>query len=138
MNYDAFSDNEKQQLETLCNFFCGLHSLVNLAGVAQSSALQVETALFNGRGPIHGGDFLKDTEPGSYRLIRTASKAFASGRGTDEQSGCQGPFRAFIGDFLKEKIYILFHLNLIEGHVLMYSSKMLVLFIFYTRNLHYS
>jgi E1A/CREB-binding protein len=67
LNYDTLSDNEKQQLETLCNFFCGLHSLVNLAGVAQSSALQVETALFNGRGPIHGGDFLKDTEPGSCR-----------------------------------------------------------------------
>jgi hypothetical protein len=65
--YDTLSDNETQQLETLCNFFCGLHSLVNLAGVAQSSALQVETALFNGRGPIHGGDFLKDTEPGSCR-----------------------------------------------------------------------
>lgn len=137
LNYDTLSDNKKQQLETLCNFFSGLHSLVNLAGVAQSSALQVETALFNGRGPIHGGDFLKDTEPGLCRLIRTACNAFASSRGADEKSGCQGPFRAFIGDFLKDNNIHSLPLKPYRGarfNVLFENASTVY---FYTRNIHY-
>jgi len=63
--YNTFSNDEKRTLGNFMYFFCGLHSLVNLASAAQSSTLQLETALFNGRGPIHGGDFLKETEPGA-------------------------------------------------------------------------
>ena len=44
----------------------------------------------------------KIKEPGTCRLIRTASKAFAAGTGGDEKSGCQGPFRTYVQDFLKK------------------------------------
>ncbi|CAG2192717.1 unnamed protein product [Mytilus edulis] len=102
-NFDQFSDQEKRSVENLCNFFCGLHSLVNFAVAAQSSITEVEKGIFNGPGPIFDKSFLKECEPGTCRLVRTASKAFASGSGADEKSGCQGPFREYIKDFLKEK-----------------------------------
>lgn len=37
--------------------FCGLHTLVNLAAAAQTSILEVEKALRNGKGPIFERDF---------------------------------------------------------------------------------
>lgn len=35
-------------------------------------------------------------------MIRTASKAFATGVGADEKSGCQGPFREYVKDILSD------------------------------------
>jgi len=101
-NFDTFSEQEKSSVENLCNFFCGLHSLVNFAVAAQSSITEVEKGIFNGAAPIFDKTFLKESEPGTCRLVRTASKAFSSGSAADEKSGCQGPFREFIKDFLKE------------------------------------
>lgn len=44
----------------------------------------------------------KDTDPGSIRLVRTASKAFGEGSGGDEKSGCRGKFKLFVKEFLTE------------------------------------
>ena len=51
-NFDTFSEHEKSSVENLCNFFCGLHSLVNFAVAAQSSITEVEKCIFNGAAPI--------------------------------------------------------------------------------------
>jgi len=101
-NYESFDDVEKQSLETMCNFFCGLHALVNFADTAQTSIKEVEKVLFDGNSPIYDRDFFKDSEPGTCRLVRTASKAFGSGPGGDEKSGCQGPFKVFVQEILKD------------------------------------
>jgi len=101
-NYDTFSKAECESLETMSNFFCGLHALVNFADGTQTAIKEVENGYFDGKGPIFDQRFLKESEPGTCRLIRTASKAFGSGSGGDEKSGCQGSFKIFVKDFLRE------------------------------------
>ena len=44
----------------------------------------------------------KDTNPCSIRLVRTASKAFGEGSGSDDKSGCQGYFKLFVKEFLTQ------------------------------------
>ena len=95
-NYDTFSKAECESLETMSNFFCGLHALVNFADGTQTAIKEVENGYFDGKGPIFYQRFLKESEPGTCRLIRTASKAFGSGSGGDEKSGCQGSFKIFV------------------------------------------
>ena len=100
-HYDEFSPAERASLETLCNFFCGLHALVNFATATQAAVTEAEKGLFDGEPPIFQSSFRKVSEPGSCRLVRTASKAFAAGG--DDKSGCFGPFRRYVTPFLKQK-----------------------------------
>ena len=97
-NYHELTDEEKHSIETLCNFFCGLHALVNFAETARSCLKEIETGIFD-EIPISDKSY-KDNDPGSIRLVRTASKAFGEGSGGDEKSGCQGPFKTFVKEFL--------------------------------------
>ena len=46
-HYDEFSPAEKSSLETLCNFFCGLHTLVNFATATQAAVAEAEKRLFD-------------------------------------------------------------------------------------------
>jgi hypothetical protein len=52
--------------------------------------------------PTHYDGSYKDTDPGSIRLVRTASKAFGEGSGGDDKSGCQGNFKLFVKEFLTQ------------------------------------
>ena len=98
-NYNTFTEAEKIPLESMCNFFCGLHALVNFADTAKTCIKEVETGIFENAIPSFETT-LKDNDPGTCRLIRTASKAFGEGSGADEKSGCQGTFKLFAKDFL--------------------------------------
>lgn len=100
-NYDDFSEAEKSSLEYMCNFFCGLHALVNFAEASKSSIKETEVNMFNGDIPCYNKT-CNGSDPGVCRLVRTASKAFGVGSGGDEKSGCQGQFRTFASDFLRE------------------------------------
>ena len=101
-NCHSFSEAERNSLETICNYFCGLYALVNFADATQTAIKEVEKGFFVGKGLILDQNFHKESEPGTCRLIRTASKAFGSGSGVDEKYGCQGQFKVFIKDFLKQ------------------------------------
>ena len=100
-NYNTFTEAEKVPLETMCNFFCGLHALVNFAETARTCVKEVETGLFENVTPCFDKTY-KDNDPGTCRLIRTASKAFGEGSGGDEKSGCHGTFKVFSKDFLNQ------------------------------------
>ncbi|WAR31188.1 hypothetical protein MAR_033730 [Mya arenaria] len=102
-NYDQFSNEERSSLENLNNFFCGLHALVNYAETSQKCMSEVEKEIYDDAPPITDSSFRQQNEPGTCRLVRTASKAFGEGSGGDQKSGCQGPFQTFVEDFLKEK-----------------------------------
>ena len=80
---------EQQGCERIHNFYCALHTYVQIAEVSDASMNAVKTY------QVKGGQIVKSNESGTVRLIRTASKAFA--KGGDEKSGC---FRDF-SDFLK-------------------------------------
>ena len=101
-NYETFTQDEKDSIESLSNYFCGLHALVNYAETTQRCLLEVENNLFYNDGPIYDKSFKQSNEPGTCILVRVASKAFGEGSGGDEKSGCQGPFRTYVNDFLHE------------------------------------
>ena len=99
-NYDSLSDTEKLSLGKLCNFFCGLHALVHLAEVASASLLETQKGFFekDDTPPILDKTFLKQSEPGATRLIRTTCKAVAYGG--DEKSGCHASFTSYVKPML--------------------------------------
>ena len=103
-NYHTFTEEEKASLESLSNFFCVLHALVNFADAAQKSIKEVENIIFDGNIPAFDNvnTFTKGTELGTCRLTRTATKAFEEGSRGDEKSGCQGNFRAYVREFLRQ------------------------------------
>jgi len=102
-SYDTFTLEEKTHIESLNNYFCGLHALVNYAEASQKCLLEIENKVFDNNSPIFDNNFKNTNEPGTCRLVRTASKAFGEGNGGDEKSGCQGPFKIFVKDFLSDK-----------------------------------
>ena len=93
-------EKEQYSLYRLCNFFCGLHLLVHLAEAASAALIVHEKGVFGTDVPIHDKSFLKSNEPGSARLIRTASKAFA--RGGDDKNGIHQQFKSYINNFLQQ------------------------------------
>ena len=78
------TDEEKEQLTRMNNFFCGLHFLVGLADSAEEALKQWEAQCL--------GEFV--TSSGTQRLVRTACKAFHH-RGS-QQSGCSASFRTYL------------------------------------------
>ncbi len=99
-NYGDLLPEERLAAGKLCNFFCGLHALVHLADVASSSLLQTQAGFFD-EAPIHDRSFLRASEPGTTRLIRTTCKSIA--QGGDEKSGCHGSFLEYFRQTLKER-----------------------------------
>ncbi|XP_033731138.1 uncharacterized protein LOC117320739 [Pecten maximus] len=99
-DWNDLDEEDRNVLSRLNNFFCGLHSLVHIAEVANQSILEVEKTNFNEDVPIFNKKFQKSLESGTLRLIRTCCKAFSYNG--DAKSGCHGPFMTYIKDFLKE------------------------------------
>ena len=72
---------------------------MNFADTAQK---EVEITTFDGNSPTSDTTFRNENKPGSYRLVRTAAKAFGEGSNGDEKSGCQGNFKTFASGFLTQ------------------------------------
>ena len=99
-NWSSMSNEDQTAVSQLMNFFCGLHSLVHFAEAAPKALIQTENASFDEKAPILDKRFLKSSESGTLRLVRTASKALA--RGADEKSGKYMEFKLYLSEFLKE------------------------------------
>ena len=99
-NWASLTESEKNSLEKMSNFFCGLHSLVNLATTCQAALVETEKGLFGDDSPIFDKSFAHEKEAGTTRFIRTACKAFAMG--ADDKSGCFGAFNLHMKPVLKE------------------------------------
>lgn len=133
-NYNQLDEASKHSVNTLMNFFCGLHSLVHFAETSNKAIDEVEKEICNGNPPIDDQSFRKWGESGAARLIGTACKSFA--RGADEKSGCHNQFLTYLGTFMREhhmrclklvpyrghRFNILFH-N--AGQVFMLHSEMI-------------
>ena len=98
--WNDLSDDVKAQLTRLNHFFCGLHGLVHMAEIANTSLIEVERNYFDGDVPIENPHFRRATESGICRLIRTACQAFAYGG--DQKNGCHGRFVIYLADYLKQ------------------------------------
>lgn len=83
-NWSNMTDEEKEQLTRMNNFFCGLHFLVGLADSAEEALKQWEAQCL--------GELV--TSSGTQRLVRTACKAFHH-RGS-QQCGCSASFRTYL------------------------------------------
>lgn len=99
-NWSSMSNEDQTAVSQLMNFFCGLHSLVHFAEAASRALIHTENASFDEKAPILDKRFLKSSESGTLRLVRTASKALA--RGADEKSGKYMEFKLYLSEFLKE------------------------------------
>ncbi|XP_060574411.1 uncharacterized protein LOC132732081 [Ruditapes philippinarum] len=111
--WDGLSENEKNSMSRLMNFFCSLHVLVHLAEGAEKALLETDKLLFE-EAPIYDTSFKKPSESGTTRLIRCCSKSFA--RGGDEKNGVHGPFTAYVSDFLKENGFVTVPLERFRGN----------------------
>ena len=83
--WDKMSQDEKNVLTRMNNFYCGLHFIVGLADAAESVLKAWESTV------CEVGD--QGRTSGTQRLIRTACKAFHY-RGS-EQAGCSVHFRTY-------------------------------------------
>ena len=128
-DWDQLQEEDRRVLGRLNNFFCGLHSLVHIAEVADKAIIEVESRNFDGKVPAYSSTFTKKTESGTTRLIRTACKAF-SYQG-DAKSGCHGPFMSYIKEFLKENNFKSLPLTPFKGsrfNILFHNAGVLYLF----------
>ena len=98
-NWTQLTENEKSVCYRMCNFFCGLHILVNLADVTSKTLKEFEVKIDVSKkgAAAEPGLVFSHSESGTVRLVRTACKAFT--RGADEKSGA---YRAFT-DYLLSK-----------------------------------
>ena len=71
--WEELSEESKNSLEEMGNFYCKLHLLVNLGEEANKALKLFEHAATEGRNPLA---FLSSNESGSCRLTRTACEAF--------------------------------------------------------------
>ena len=92
--WDDLSEEEKQQIASLNNFFCGMHLLVGMADTAARVLLQWEKVHIEGTAAHPGDIIVQKSESGTVRLVRTASKALS--KHGSEQSGVYQPFTAYL------------------------------------------
>ena len=124
-NWEDMSEPERQQLERMNNFFCGLHYIVGLAECTDEVLKLWEAAS-------------EDTEnvsvsSGTQRLIRTASKAFHH-RGS-QKAGSSALFRSYLqkqnihrlplANFIGNRFNILFY----DGAGVYYLRDLMIDFI---------
>lgn len=95
---ETLSLNEQEAIYILSHFFCSLNLLVHMAESSASTLKESEKNFFGTEHPILDKRFLKANEPGTTRLIRLASKAFA--RGGVEKNGTHLQFETYIDNFL--------------------------------------
>ena len=89
--WDGMSDDERNGLCGINNFYCGLHFVVGLAEQAQETLKRWEKA--HGAAPAIGG-IQRSSEAGTVRLVRTVCKALEAH--CNEQSGNHSQFRAYL------------------------------------------
>ena len=95
--HNIMSREDTLPLDKMCNFFCGLHSLVHMAETTKSAFNEIEKGHYDSQ---FNNLSSKNGEGRAFTLIRLACKSFA--RGADEKSGCHGPFVSFVDSLLKE------------------------------------
>jgi len=89
------SDEERSQLSSMNNFYCGLHFVVGLAEQAQETLKQWEKSeLEPAQLQANQAAFHNSSESGTVRLVRTVCKALEAH--CNEQSGNHVQFRAFL------------------------------------------
>ena len=71
-DWDHLTENEKQAMSQMHNFFCGMHLVVNMAEHAAESLKLIE----GNHSDNSKFAFVDESESGTLRLIRTACKAF--------------------------------------------------------------
>ena len=83
--WSSMSEDEKEQLTRMNNFYCGLHFVVGLADAAEATLKVWESTV----------DLIQTgSSSGTQRLVRTACKAFH--RRGSEQAGCSVQFRTYL------------------------------------------
>ena len=92
-NWSALSIEEKSNISSLNNFFCGMHVIVGLADTA-AAVLSEWEKLCSDLIITSPHAMVNKSEPGTIRLIRTACKAFS--RHGSEKSGVYQHFTAFL------------------------------------------
>ena len=90
-DWDTLTETQKKETCKLNNFFCGLHLLVNLADHSGAVIKEWEATQSGSSASCPGAN--QPNECGTYRLIRTACKAFE--RHGSEQVGEAAGFQAF-------------------------------------------
>lgn len=86
--WSDMNPTQQEQVSHLTMFFCGLHTLVNVADGLSSTLALLEDAEGFGES---GSRRFRPSEPGIYRLVRAVSKALS--RLGDEQSGVYMQFK---------------------------------------------
>ncbi|CAH1267617.1 Hypp3773 [Branchiostoma lanceolatum] len=97
-NWDTFSDEVKDELTNVSNFFCKMHLLVNWASEANSTLKLFEDAVAQGKNPFA---FSQAGEAGATRLIRTACSAFTDHG--NEKSGTPHYFNSHLSHHHNEE-----------------------------------
>ena len=105
---DGWSELDEElriKLTRLNNFFCGLHGMVHMAEVVNTTSKEVEALHFEGKDkvPIKDLRYKKASESGTCRMIRTACNVFAYGG--EAKTSCHGRFMSMIGDELRKYGY---------------------------------
>ena len=94
-SWEQMTHEEQNSIGTLNNFFCGMHILVGMADTASSALLQWEYTHFQGTDqPAGPSVFVKKSESGIVRLVRTACKALS--KHGSEQSGVYMSFTSHL------------------------------------------
>ena len=88
-NWSELSEVERTGLSKMNNFYCGLHTYVQVAEVAGAALLTLEPA----KQKLGYIRIVYSSEPGPIRLIRTCAKSFA--RGGDAKNGVHDKFNVY-------------------------------------------
>ena len=96
-------EDEQEVVVRLNNFFCGLHSLVHYAEVADKAALALEENHYGGKEniPILNPAFRQAGESGAARTVRLICKSLS--RGGDEKSGVYDKAVTYFRAILQEE-----------------------------------
>ena len=111
-NYNELSDEQQNLCGRLNSFFCGLHLLVAVADVCESSITQFERGYQTEDAGSATDEHLKRyhrAESGTLRLLRTCSKVCAVGE--DEKSGASLEWKTFLGQQRKKNLIMRFRHN---------------------------
>ena len=100
---EEMEEEDQRIVVRINNFFCGLHSLVHYADLADKAALEAETTFFGTKEdiPALNATFRKAGESGAARTVREVCKA--TSRGGNEQSGVYDKAVTYFTPILKEE-----------------------------------
>ncbi len=108
-NWHNLTEEERQSLSRLNNFFCGLHLLVSFAEVCSTALFKYETAQEDVEDNNDEDGESQRNESSIIRCIRSTSKCLA--RGADEKSGCFQDFRTYCSTENETVRFVSFHGN---------------------------